>query len=96
MVADEGPSLHLFASLVSGICGQIVAHPLDTLKTLRVVQTGRQTSTLEVARELITEGGVRRLYAGLLPAIVSRGPMVMTFLPLTELMRSRVFGLGYI
>ena len=96
VVADEGPKLHILASLVSGICGQIVSHPLDTVKTLRVMQPGHQTSTLEVAHELIAEGGVRRLYAGLLPAIVSRGPMVMTFLPLTELIRSRVFGLGYI
>mgnify|MGYP006163492783 CR=1 FL=1 len=66
------------------------------MKTLRVMHTGRPTSSFEMARELIAEGGVRRLYAGLLPAIVSRGPMVMTFLPLTELLRSRVFGLSYI
>ena len=94
IVACEGPKLHLLASLLSGVCAQIVCHPIDTVKTLCVVEA--QGSELAVARGLFAHGGLGRLYAGLLPALVSRGPMVMTFLPLVELLRARVFGLGYI
>ena len=52
-----------------------------------------------VASELTSSGSavgtLRRVYSGLLPAILSRGPMVMIFLPLVEQIRTRVFGLGY-
>ena len=47
----------------------------------------------------VATDGVRligRLYSGLLPALLSRGPMVMLFLPLVEQVRVRVFKLGYI
>ena len=97
----EGPRLHIISSCLSGICAQIVCHPLDTIKTLVITQSqatqephqGR--GALALARHLVTSGGLRRLYAGIGPAIISRGPMVMTFLPLVECLRSRL-GLGYI
>ena len=40
-------------------------------------------------------GLLSALYAGVTPALLSRGPMVMVFLPLTEQIRA-LFGLGYL
>lgn len=95
--AQEGLQLHLLASCISGLCAQIMCHPVDTVKTLVVIDaSGARRGGLEVARVLIASGGMSRLYAGLLPALASRGPMVMTFLPLVEALRTHVFGLGNI
>ena len=106
----ESPRQHVLASMVSGVCAQVVCHPVDTLKTLVMsASVGAKggasacsPSVAEVAIELAstTSGGavgmLGRVYSGLLPAILSRGPMVMIFLPLVEQIRTRVFGLGYL
>ena len=60
-VAQEGPPLHIFSSCVSGICAQVVCHPLDTLKTLVVAQApGARTGALALAGQLMASGGLRR------------------------------------
>lgn len=94
IIGGESAPLHFAASLLSGVCAQLVAHPFDTLKTL-VMHSGSQIRP--VLHELVASGAMlSQLYAGLTPALLSRGPMVMIFLPLTEQVRTRVFGLGYI
>ena len=94
----EDTRLHLLSSCISGICAQIVCHPIDTVKTLVMQRGGGGPSSpiLELTSGRGGIGAIRRLYGGLLPALLSRGPMVMLFLPLTEQIRSRVFDLNYI
>ena len=93
----ESPKLHLLASCASGVCAAIACHPFDTVKTIVVMDGGgARRGMLAVARELFAGGGIRRLYAGLLPAVAGRAPMAMTFLPLVEALRTRVFLLGNI
>ena len=49
----------------------------------RVMHTGSQVRP--VLRGLVASGALlTKLYAGLTPALLSRGPMVMLFLPLTD------------
>ena len=98
----EGPRLHLAASCASGVCAQLACHPIDTVKTVLMhhAATGGAGGAGGAAARALVGGGaaatVRRLYSGVLPALLSRGPMVMIFLPLVEGMRTRVFGLDNI
>lgn len=98
----ESARTHLAASMISGVCAQLIAHPIDTLKTLvmsggaRAASPGLAAIASELASSGSAVGTLRRVYGGLLPAILSRGPMVMIFLPLVEQIRTRVFGLGYL
>lgn len=101
----EGAWLHLAASGVAGVCATLVCHPLDTIKTL-VMHQGTVGTMGDHARPILllmrelagrgVVGAVRCLYGGLLPALLSRGPMVMVFFPLAEQLRTRLFGLDYI
>lgn len=93
---SEGVGTHFAASLMSGVCASLVAHPVDTLKTVAMEARGRSLGSLGLFLELIAAGGIARLYAGLGPALLSKGPMIMVYLPLVEQLRARVFGLGYI
>ena len=104
VMPDEDARLHLVASCISGICAQVACHPLDTIKTLVMHRSSSSPqsahSVTALWRELRAGAGgplalARRLYSGLLPALLSRGPMVMVFLPLVEQVRM-CFGVGFI
>jgi len=98
----ENARLHLAASCIAGVGATIACHPLDTVKTLVMHQASTMAGGSPI-RTLMHElkakgsvGAIRALYGGLLPALLSRGPMVMVFFPLVEQLRTRVFGLEYI
>lgn len=57
----------LVCGVLFGIASPLSAHPLDTIKTVQ--QTGSTGGAWAVLRRLFRDGGVRRLYAGLLPPL---------------------------
>lgn len=92
---EEGPRTHLAASFVAGIASQIACQPVDTLKTVMQNDRGARIGACQTLKDLLLAGGISRLYKGLLPATVCKGPVVMLFYTLTEQFRW-CLGLGYI
>lgn len=77
--SDLGPGALLFAGGMAGIANWLAIFPLDVIKSrLQTDQSGRYRSghagIVQVARELIAEGGVRGLFKGLSPALVRSFP----------------------
>jgi solute carrier family 25 carnitine/acylcarnitine transporter 20/29 len=61
---------------VSGTTAVVVGHPLDTIKTKLQAQSSRfgaRPSTLSVARAVLAAEGLRGLYRGIVPPLLSTG-----------------------
>lgn len=93
---EEGVATHFAASFMSGLCGAFVCHPIDTVKTVYMDTRQSSRSVLVTFSELVANGGISRLYKGLLPSLAMRGPMIVVFMPLVEQLRYHVFGLEFI
>ena len=91
--ASEGPGLHVACALLSGTVSQLVAQPVDTIKTYVMKSESAEGSLARFAR-FAREEGVLALYRGLLPALARQGPVMVVQLPLTEQIRG-LLGLGY-
>jgi solute carrier family 25 protein 14/30 len=88
-VEQEGPVMHMVASLLSGTVAQFVVMPVDALKTALMMQppaancaTPAPTSTApltltQAARRLHATLGVRGFYRGLAPALLRQGPSML-------------------
>ena len=69
------------AGTIAGCAGQIVGHPLDSIKTrlqseaLLTSSSGqrRQTSAYRCARSIYSEGGIRAFFRGLSLPLLSKG-----------------------
>jgi hypothetical protein len=53
------------AGCFAGACGALVSHPIDSVKTVYQMDSGKYKSILHCAKELYKEGGVKRYYCGL-------------------------------
>lgn len=62
------------AGSIAGAVESFVVQPLDMIKTRFQLCTGKNPSVINEVRELIAEGGVLRLYRGLLPEMVGNVP----------------------
>ena len=76
---DLGAGALLFAGGMAGIANWLAIFPLDVIKSrLQTDQSGKYRSghagIVQVARELVAEGGVRGLFKGLTPALVRSFP----------------------
>jgi solute carrier family 25 uncoupling protein 8/9 len=92
-LAREGTPLHVLCGFASGLVGQTVCQPADTIKSR--VLSGSHGSVLACVREILQREGLRGLYRGYLPAIARQSPVVLVQMPLIELIRGFV-GLGSI
>lgn len=62
--------LNLFAGALSGICELLVMYPLDVIKT-RAQQVGAPNISIPGSLlQLVKEGGIPRLYRGILPPLM--------------------------
>eukprot|EP00746_Dinoflagellata_sp_MGD_P143447 gnl/MRDRNA2_/MRDRNA2_76276_c0_seq1.p1 gnl/MRDRNA2_/MRDRNA2_76276_c0~~gnl/MRDRNA2_/MRDRNA2_76276_c0_seq1.p1 ORF type:complete len:290 (+),score=19.47 gnl/MRDRNA2_/MRDRNA2_76276_c0_seq1:92-961(+) len=104
--AKEGSATHITASFISGLCGAFLSHPVGTLNAVimdarcyeNVLEIRRECSGSywEVFSQLFLDGGIFRLYKGLLPSLVRSSTMVIVFMPIVEQLRHRLFGLDFI
>lgn len=99
--AEEGVTLHVAASLITGAVASVVAAPFDLIKT-RAMSAGaagaseRALSVAAVVRALAAEGGFPlSLFRGVLPAYLRLGPHALICFPLFEQLRV-LLGLGNI
>lgn len=95
-VADSLP-LHMAGGAVAGLVCTTLAAPADVLRT-RVMQSGKDggVGMFGAANAIMSESGPRGFFRGWLPAYMRLGPMLLFMPALTEQVRKRVFGLGYI
>jgi hypothetical protein len=71
---DDGPALHLFGGMVSGICAIITSFPLDVVKTRMINQGLRGSEPLysgmfDCLVKTIRQKGFFGVYQGCLPAV---------------------------
>lgn len=73
-MSKHEPSIgvQLAAGGFSGFCEQLLTQPLDAAKTR--LQLGHGGNVLQCVRDMYREGGVKRLYRGVLPPLVSMIP----------------------
>jgi solute carrier family 25 protein 34/35 len=96
LALQEGPALHVAASLVTGACATLLSAPFDVIKTRAMACPERQESIASVLRALRAEGGLPgSLFRGLLPAYLRQAPFVLICMPLMEQLRAAL-GLGYV
>lgn len=57
-----------------GVVEAIVVQPLDMVKTRFQLNTGQNTSIVRAIRDVVKEGGVMRLYRGMLPEAIGMVP----------------------
>jgi hypothetical protein len=83
---EEGPILHIFCALCSGIIAQTVVMPVDTIKSSMMVG-----SCWKGVWERLLERGPFWLYRGYLPACAGQGLIMVLQMPLIEEFR-RILG----
>lgn len=76
---DEGPRLHIFCALMSGIIAQTVVMPIDSIKSQMMLGNGWR----DVANTLRMNGPFY-LYRGWAPACVGQGMIMVLQMPLIE------------
>merc|ERR1719204_836597 len=70
---------HFLAGQVAGMCGAVVSHPMDTVKTRMqidmIASTGPSHSrnTIGILRHILVTDGLRNLYKGILPPLLGYG-----------------------
>ncbi|KAL1496332.1 hypothetical protein AB1Y20_016288 [Prymnesium parvum] len=95
---EDGPLLHLAASIAAAGVACTFAAPFDFLQTR--YQSGRADGTqwgslLECARAMVAEGGGLIFFRGWIPFFGRLAPLFIINLPLYERLR-RLLGLGYL
>jgi hypothetical protein len=83
---QEGPVLHFFCALCSGIIAQTVVMPMDTIKSSMMVGNCRNA-----VWKTLKNNGPFWLYRGYLPACAGQGLIMVLQMPLIEEFR-RVLG----
>ena len=85
---EEGPALHVVASLVAGGLAAVVAAPFDLAKAVAMDTRGAPKGLGDVVRELRHAGSFPfGLFRGVLPAYLRLGPHAFICLPLLEAFR---------
>ncbi|TNV76579.1 hypothetical protein FGO68_gene1898 [Halteria grandinella] len=75
MVQLSLQQVDFIAGYFSGVCGNLVSHPLDTVKVR--MQSGQASSTkfFPVAKEIFINEGATGFYKGILSPVVGRAPI---------------------
>jgi len=98
-ILEDGPQLHVLASVVSALCATTACQPFDTIKTrimsdkisgLNLYQNG-----IDCGIKTLRYEGIRGLYRGWLPSFLRLCPHFVMALPLWEQCR-KLLGLGYL
>ena len=76
---EEGPALHFFCALASGVIAQTVVMPIDTIKSQMMLGDGFRT-----VGERIKRNGPFWLYRGWAPACAGQGMIMVLQMPLIE------------
>jgi solute carrier family 25 (mitochondrial 2-oxodicarboxylate transporter), member 21 len=81
-------SVTLFAAgALSGIAECLAVQPFDMVKTRHQLNTGQNMSVLATLKELLHEGGIRRLYRGMLAEMIGMIPKTSAMYSTYELSR---------
>jgi len=89
---EDSPPLHFTCEFISGVVAQTVTQPVDTLKTLAMSSTNK--NSISLAANVIRERGFFALYNGFWPAAMRQGPVMVLQMPIVEQLR-RLCGLDY-
>lgn len=92
---QEGPLLHLAASLGSGFFAQTACQPFDTVRTRVMGGATSHRSVLACIRHVWAADGIRGLYRGYTPGLARQCPVMLVQMPLVEQIRG-FLGMGYI
>lgn len=82
---EEGPKLHVVASLFAALNTAIVTQPFDTIKTL--LMTGSYKGPMECVTTVVRQNGLLFLYRGFFPSLCRFAPHSLITLPLWERIR---------
>lgn len=74
MSSTASPKTLTYAGGIAGVVEAIAIQPLEFIKVRFQLNTGANTSILTAARDVVREGGVLRLYRGLLPELCGMFP----------------------
>ena len=87
VMKDEGPMLHIVASLITGLVATTVAAPFDLLKT-RTMNASSAAAIGQISlANIIKNEGAMTLFRGWLPAYLRLGPHALICFPLFEQFR---------
>jgi solute carrier family 25 protein 14/30 len=91
---EEGPRLHLLASVVAGLVTTTTVNPVDVVKTRWMASGGAALykNPIDCLVQTVKLTGVTGLWRGWLPNYLRLGPHFIVSLPLFELLRAQ-FGL---
>jgi len=99
---DEGPQLHLIASLMAGLAAALASNPVDVVRTRMMVQRRLQgggeegvrlyKSTIHCAYHTVRGEGPAALYKGFLPSFARMGPWNVIFFLVYERLKLWNFG----
>ena len=95
-VQEESVSVHIGASLITGVVASVVAAPFDLIKARAMASTGSVETISSVLQQLSREPGFPfSLFRGVVPAYFRLGPHALICFPVYEQFRI-LFGLGYL
>ena len=87
IIHEEGPLLHIVASLITGLVATTVAAPFDLLKTRAMNASTNAMRTQMGFSSIVKNEGVMTLFRGWLPAYLRLGPHALICFPLFEKFR---------
>src|ERR1700759_2483654 len=96
--------VRIYASVTAGACSTLATNPIWVLKTRMLAQAGvnappeaqtpwRYKSTVDAARSMFRQEGIRVFYSGLAPALLGLSHVAIQF-PLYEYFKQRFTGLA--
>jgi len=97
-ILQDGTPLHIFSSLVAGVCTLIATQPLDTIKSRIMVsdgESGAYKGVLDCIGKTFKNDGMAGFYKGSLASYLRFGPHFVITFPLYEFVRKSL-GLGYV
>ena len=71
---NEGLTLHIISSLITGLCAATTAAPFDVVKTLAMNNCENNTSSLKILAKLLRKDGVLALFSGWTPSYLRLAP----------------------
>ena len=89
-IMEEGPKLHVTASLIAAVSATIVTQPFDTVKTILI--TNHYKGPIDTIVNVVKKNGPFFLYRGAFPSFCRFAPHFIIALPMWEEIRY-LFGL---
>lgn len=99
-LVEDGVALHVFASVVAGLCATTAAQPFDTIKSRVMADLGNPNTRIysgmfDCLVKSVRQRGIMDLYTGWLTSYLRLGPHFIIAMPLWEQCRA-LMGLGYL